>query len=170
MQFETNARGGWIVPAYTRLPTWVEVPAWSELGNYCKLGDSCSLGNGCKLGDDCTLGARCTLGDYCKIGDDCTLGNYCRLGDNSKLGDGCKLGHGCELGANTQWMGVVVESWLTLANVDGLGRQIKVVKHALGVRVEAGCFQGTLEDFCTKAAGEGKGRYVRVVSAVAAAM
>jgi hypothetical protein len=67
-------------------------------------------------------------------------------------------------------MGVTVQSWLTLGNVDGTGRQVKVVKHAEGVRVEAGCFQGTLEEFCAKAASEGKDRYVRVVSAVAATM
>ena len=122
MQFETNARGGWVIPAYTSIPAHTSIPAWSEIGAYCKLGNS------------------------------------------------CKIGHGCDLGANTQWMGVTVESWLTLANVDGTGRQIKVVKHAKGVRVEAGCFQGTLEDFCIQAASEGKDRYVRVISAVAAAM
>ena len=98
------------------------------------------------------------------------LGESCVLGAGCTLGHSCKIGHGCELGANTQWMGVTVESWLTLANVDGSGRQIKIVKHAEGVRVEAGCFQGTLEDFCTQAASEGKDRYVRVISAVAAAM
>ena len=122
MQFETNARGGWVIPAYTSIPAHTSIPAWSEIGAYCTLGD------------------------------------------------GCTLGESCRLGANTQWLGVTVESWLTLANVDGSGRQIKVVKHAEGVRVEAGCFQGTLEDFCTQAASEGKDRYVRVISAVAAAM
>ena len=122
MQFETNARGGWVIPAYTSIPAHTSIPAWSEIGAYCTLGNSCTLG------------------------------------------------HGCDLGANTQWLGVIVESWLTLANVDGSGRQIKVVKHAEGVRVEAGCFQGTLEDFCTQAASEGKDRYVRVVSAIASTM
>ena len=134
MQFKTNARGGWVIPAYTSIPARTSIPAWSEIGAYCTLGDGCVLGAGC------------------------TLGN------------GCTLGHGCELRANTQWLGVTVESWLTLANVDGSGRQIKIVKHAEGVRVEAGCFRGTLEDFCTQAASEGKDRYVRVISAVAAAM
>ena len=86
------------------------------------------------------------------------------------VGDGCTLGDYCKLGSDTQWMGVTVQSWLTLANVDGTGRQVKVVKHGGGDRVEVGCFQGTLEEFCAKAAGEGKDRYVRVVSAVAATM
>ena len=63
-----------------------------------------------------------------------------------------------------------MQSWLTLGNVDGSGRQVKVVKYDGGLLVEAGCFQGTLEEFCTKAAAEGKDRYVRVISAVAAAM
>ena len=90
--------------------------------------------------------------------------------DWSCLGAYCTLGDSCTLGADARWMGVTVQSWLTLASVDGTGRQVKVVKHAEGVRVEAGCFQGTLEEFCTKAASEGKDRYVRVVAAVAAAM
>ena len=128
LQFETNARGGWVVPAYTPIPCDTVIPPWSQLGTGCTLGDCCTLGN------RCTLGACCTLG------------------------------------AEARWMGVTVHSWLTLSNVDGSGRQVKVVKHAEGVRVEAGCFQGTLEDFCTQAASEGKDRYVRVVSAVVAAM
>ena len=140
MQFETNSHGGWVVPANTAIPDGTEIPAWSDLGESCVLGADCKIGAGCKFGDGCELGAYCTLGA------------------------------GCALGDNTQWLKVTVESWLTLANVDGSGRQIKIVKHAEGVRVEAGCFQGTLEDFCTQAASEGKDRYVRVISAVAAAM
>ena len=93
-----------------------------------------------------------------------------RIPARSDLGEGCTLGAYCKIGGDARWMGVTVQSWLTLANVDGTGRQVKVVKHAEGVRVEAGCFQGTLEEFCAKAASEGKGRYVRVVAAVAAAM
>lgn len=152
MQFETNARGGWIVPANTSIPANTVIPAWSELGNSCTIGNDCALGAYCKLGNGCKLGA------YCKLGNSCMLGNRCTLGDD------------CMLGNDTQWMGVTVQSWLTLSNVDGSGRQVKVVKHGGGVHVEVGCFQGTLEEFCAKAAGEGKDRYVRVVSAVAATM
>jgi hypothetical protein len=65
---------------------------------------------------------------------------------------------------------VVVLSWLTLANVDGSGRQLRLVKHASGVVVEAGCFQGTVEEFCQRAQKEGKTKYVAVVTAVAAVM
>ena len=152
MQFETNSHGGWVVPANTAMPDGTEIPAWSDLG------ESCVLGAGCKIGDDCKIGAGCRLGAGCKFGAYCRLGNDCRLGES------------CTLGANTQWLGVTVESWLTLANVDGSGRPVKIIKHAEGVRVEAGCFQGTLEEFCIQAASEGKDRYVRVISAVAAAM
>lgn len=66
----------------------------------------------------------------------------------------CTLGNGCKLGSNCSWLGV--ESWLTLANVDGSGR------HAAGVKVEAGCFVGSLEKFCAKAAAENKHRYAAV--------
>lgn len=72
------------------------------------------------------------------------------------------LGNGCKLGSNCSWLGV--ESWLTLANVDGSGRQ---VKHAAGVKVEAGAL---LEKFCAKAAAENKHRYAAVIQAVAEVM
>ena len=137
MNYELNAKGGWIVPANSTIPADTVIPSYSELGNYC------TLGYGCKLGDYCTLGYDCTLGDYCKLGDCCTLGFGCT------------------------WLGVTVESWLTLANVDGTGRQVKVVKHAGGIKIEAGCFIGTLEEFTSKAESEGKLRYVAVIKAIA---
>jgi len=63
-------------------------------------------------------------------------------------------------------LGVTVLSWLTVSNVDGSGRQIKLVRHAEGVKVEAGCFIGTVPDFCKKAESEGKHRYVKIISAL----
>ena len=82
-----------------------------------------------------------TIGNGCTIGDGCTIGNYCTIGD------GCTIGNGCT------WLGVQVSKWLTLANVDGSGRQLKVVVAVDGsVKVEAGCFVGTADEFCKKAA------------------
>ena len=105
--------------------------------------------------------ADTAIPSYSELGDFCTLGDCCTLGDDCKLGNFCKLGDGCA------WLGVTVESWLTLANVDGTGRQVKVVKHAGGIKVEAGCFAGTLEEFTAKAESEGKLRYVAVIKAIA---
>ena len=96
------------------------------------------------------IGDGCTIGDRCTIGNDCTIGNY------------CKIGYGCT------WLGVKVKSWLTLANVDGSNRQIKVVRSDEDeIKIEAGCFVGTLDEFIDKAKSEGKFRYVAVISAIA---
>ena len=93
---------------------------------------------------------------WSEIGDYCRLGNYCRVG------------YGCRLGESTGWLGLTVKAWLTLANVDGSGRQIKIVRGTCGtLKVEAGCFCGSLDDFITRAKEEGKLRYVAVISAIA---
>jgi hypothetical protein len=55
-----------------------------------------------------------------------------------------------------------------LANVDGSNRQIKIVRSDEGeIKIEAGCFIGTLDEFIAKAKSEGKLRYVAVISAIA---
>ena len=157
-KIEIKANGGWIVPAYTQIDAGFEAPAWSELGDGCKLGPYCELGHNCELGPDCTLG------------DGCKLGHGCKLGDGCKLGHGCKLGPSTEIGENPTWLGVTVQSWLTLANVDGTGMYVTMVKHADGVMVNAGCFLGTLDEFIEKVIKRSMNRYVAVISAVAAAM
>ena len=109
--------------------------------------------------DGTTLPPGTGVPSYSTIGDGCTIGNYCTIGD------GCTIGNGCT------WLGVQVSKWLTLANVDGSGRQLKVVVAVDGsVKVEAGCFVGTADEFCDRAKDEGKGTYVSVVRAVAQAL
>ena len=44
---------------------------------------------------------------------------------------------------------------------------MKVVKHDGGIKIEAGCFIGTLAEFTAKAESEGKLRYVAVIKAIA---
>ena len=58
-------------------------------------------------------------------------------------------------------------SWLTMANVDGDGYQVKLVKHADGVMVEAGCFVGTSDEFITAVEDKGFMKYSKAVSAMA---
>ena len=181
--FELNRMGGWIVPQGTTLEAGTDIPAFSTLGNDCKLGNGCTLGNycklgnGCTLGDGCTLGNCCTFGDCCDLGDDCIFGDYCKLGNDCTFGDYCKLGDYCTLGyelnpgEHLQWLGAEVESFLTLSNVDGSGRQVKLVKHVNStVMVEAGCFLGTVDEFVAKAEDEGKLRYARLIPLIAANM
>jgi hypothetical protein len=57
-----------------------------------------------------------------------------------------------------------------MSNVDGSGRRINIIVHTEGIKVEAGCFGGTLDRFCEKAQGEGKTRYAKVVRAAALAL
>ena len=157
MNFETNNEGGWIVPANTDIPPNTQIPDYSELDNDCTLGDGCELGNGC------TLGSWCILGDRCKLGNRCILGNHCELGDYCILGSWCMLGNGCELGNRCILENVTVHKFMTLANVDGTGRQILLIKHDGGILVRAGCFVGTVEAFCEKAESEGKHFYSKVI-------
>ena len=44
------------------------------------------------------------------------------------------------------------------------------IVHTDGIKIEAGCFGGSLDEFCEKAGREGKTRYVRVVRAAAEAL
>ena len=55
---------------------------------------------------------------------------------------------------------------MTMANVDGSGRQIKIIWHDDGVMVEAGCFKGPAETFIARAQSEGKTRYASIMSAI----
>jgi hypothetical protein len=78
----------------------------------------------------------------------------------------CKFGGSCEFEAGCSINGYLIIKWLTMANVDGSGRKLLIIKHKLGYYIEAGCFSGGLDEFCNKAAGEGKMTYVAVIKAV----
>lgn len=55
-------------------------------------------------------------------------------------------------------------SFLTMSNVAGAGYQLKVVKHANGVMIEAGCFRGTADEFIANAEQNGFMKYVKWVN------
>ena len=59
---------------------------------------------------------------------------------------------------------------LCMSNVDGSGRKIQVIVHTEGIKIRAGCFAGTLDEFCKRSESEGKTRYSRVVRATAEAL
>ena len=130
--FNTNEKGGWIIPAETAVAPGTHIPNYSEIGNGCKIGDDCKIGNDCEIGDCCEIGNGCKIGDVCI------------------------------------WLGVKAKSWLTLANIDGSGRQIKVVRSVDDeIKIEAGRFQGVLAEFIDRAKAEGKLRYVSIIGAIA---
>lgn len=171
-----------------------------KLGNNYKLSDSSALGNCYTLGEDCTIGECVTLGSYndvgynCTIGFNATIGNYntfgrhctfgnwsrlghdnkigdqCTLGDDCVLGEGNALGYGFSFGKRLMMAGCRVLALMCMSNVDGSGRNITIIVHTGGIKIEAGCFSDTLDAFCEKAMSEGKTRYARVVRAAAEAL
>jgi hypothetical protein len=66
--------------------------------------------------------------------------------------------------------GVEMQQWVTISNLDGSGRQVIIILHKDGIKIRAGCFLGTLEDFVAKATSEGKKIYASAIPAIANAM
>ena len=143
---------------------------YNKLGDYNTLGDDNTLGDGNMLGSYNKLGDDNTLGDYNKLGDGNTLGNCNKLGDYNTLGDDNTLGDKLRFGKRLKLSGCKVLALMCMSNVDGSRRNINVIVHTEGIKIEAGCFGGTLDEFCEQAASEGKTRYARVVRAAAEAL
>lgn len=110
------------------------------------------------------------FGDFNTLGDWNNLGKGNTLGDNNKLGNGNALGNGLRFGKRLEISGCKALAIMCMSNVDGSGRKINVIVHTEGIKIEAGGFGGTLDEFCEKAAAEGKTRYARVVRAAAEAL
>ena len=123
-----------------------------------------------------TIGARSTIGAWSKIGARSTIGAWSTIGDESKIGarstigDGSTIGDCAELGKKITAEGVKVFAFFSMSNLDGTGRKINIFIHSGGVLVRAGCFKGSLDEFCKKADSEGKTRYAKVVRAAAEAL
>lgn len=115
-------------------------------------------------------GGRCEVAEGCVFAEGCKFDRFCVFGHGSKLGRGCEFAEGCKFDRGCKIQDAVIDSLLMLQCVDGSGRQIIVIKTGGEIHIQAGCFFGTLEEFCDKASREGKDRYVKVISAVAEAM
>ena len=105
-----------------------------------------------------------------EFGNDNTLGNWNTLGNDNTLGNWNTLGNGLKFGKNLQIAGVKILALMCMSNVDGSGRKINIYIHSEGIKIEAGCFGGALDEFCEKALAEGKTRYAKVVRAAAEAL
>ena len=149
---------------------WNTLGNLNTLGDGNTLGDSNTLGNWNILGDSNTLGTLNTLGDSNTLGNDNTLGDSNTLGDDNTLGSWNTLGDKLRFGKRLKLSGCKVLALMCLSNVDGSGRKLNVIVHTEGIKIEAGCFGGTLDEFCEKAVSEGKTRYARVVRAAAEAL
>ena len=118
---------------------------FEEIGNYAKIG------NGATIGDCTEIGKGARIGNGVEIGDNVELGDFAEIGDKFR----------CE--------GLKVIDFFTMSNVDGSGRRIYIYVHTKGIVVRAGCFKGTLDEFCWKAEQEEKYLYSVTVRAAAEA-
>ena len=137
--------------------------------------DYASIGYGAKIGEYVRIGKYVAIGDSAEIGDGTRIGNSARIGDNARfgkyveIGNYAKIGDGARFGAKFRCEGLEVIDFFTMSNVDGTGRRIYIYVHTKGITVRAGCFIGTLDEFCMQAEDEGKYLYSRTVRAAAEA-
>ena len=118
---------------------------FTEIGDYAEIGDCSRIGKWAKIGN------------YVEIGKSVEIGEWVIIGDCVKIGDKFR----CE--------GLEVIDFFTMSNIDGTRRRIHIYVHTKGVTVRAGCFIGTLDEFCNKAEDEEKYLYSTTVRAAAEA-
>ena len=118
---------------------------FTEIGDYAEIGDCTRIGKWAKIGN------------HVEIGKSVEIGEWAIIGDHVKIGDKFY----CE--------GLEVIDFFTMSNIDGTGRRIHIYVHTKGITIRAGCFLGTLDEFCEKAEEEGKYLYSRTVRAAAEA-
>ena len=109
------------------------------------------------------------IGDFAEIGDHVEIGDSARIGDCVKIGNGAEIGDHAKIGDKFRCEGLEVIDFFTMANVDGTGRRIYIYVHTAGITIRAGCFIGTLDEFCNKAEEEAKYLYAVTVRAAAEA-
>ena len=118
---------------------------FTEIGDYAEIGDCSRIGKWAKIGN------------YAEIGKSVEIGEWVIIGDCVKIGDKFR----CE--------GLEVIDFFTMSNIDGTGRRIHIYVHTKGITIRAGCFLGTLDEFCNKAEDEEKYLYSTTVRAAAEA-
>ena len=118
---------------------------FTDIGDYAEVGDGAVIGKGSRIGDYVDIGNGVEIGEWVIFGDKVTIGDKFR----------------CE--------GLEIIDFFTMANVDGAGRRINIYVHTEGITVRAGCFKGTLDEFCKKAEDDEKYLYSVTVRAAAEA-
>ena len=115
------------------------------------------------------------IGDYAEIGD-CTrigkwakIGNYAEIGKSVEIGEWVIIGDCVKIGDKFSCESLEVIDFFTMSNIDGTGRRIHIYVHTKGITIRAGCFIGTLDEFCNKAEDEEKYLYSTTVRAAAEA-
>ena len=153
----------------------------AKIGNWARIGDNVVIDDNVKIGDNVRIGHNAKIGynveiaDNAKIGDNVSIADWAKIGDNVELGDNVEIGDGAEIGDNVKLgnkfrcEGLKVIDFFTMANIDGTGRRIYIYIHTAGITIRAGCFIGTLDEFCWQAAQEEKYLYAVTVRAAAEA-
>ena len=139
------------------------------IGDFAKIDDGSTIGHGVKIGDDVGIGDCVEIGDNAKIGHSVEIGDNARIGDDAKIGNWVTIGDCVTIGDKFSCEGLKVIDFFTMANIDGTGRKIHVYVHTEGITIRAGCFKGTLDEFCMKAEDEGKYVYSMTVRGAAEA-
>ena len=137
--------------------------------NFTTIGDRVEIGNSAIIGACVGIGDGVEIGDGVKIGDYARIGDSARINDHVEIGDYAEIGDSAEIGDKFRCEGLEVIDFFTMSNVDGTGRRIYIYIHTAGITIRAGCFKGTLAEFCMKAEDEGKTLYARTVRAAAEA-
>ena len=109
------------------------------------------------------------IGDFSKIGKWAKIGNHVEIGKGVEIGEWVIIGDCVEIGDKFRCEGLEVIDFFTMSNIDGTGRRIHIYVHTKGITIRAGCFIGTLDEFCNKAEDEEKYLYSTTVRAAAEA-
>ena len=141
----------------------------ATIGNYVELGDYVEIGYFAEIGYSARIGHSAKIDDNVRIADGAKIGDWATIGDNVEIGDGAELGDNVRIGSKFRCEDLNVIDFFSMSNVDGTGRKIYVYVHTEGITIRAGCFKGTLDEFCMKAKDEGKTLYARTVRAAAEA-
>ena len=148
---------------YATIGYGAEIGEFIRIGKYAEIGDNARIGKYVAIGDGAEIGDGVRIDSSAKIGDNARIGKCVTIGDYAKIGDGVRFGDKfrCE--------GLEVIELFTMSNIDGTGRRIYIYIHTQGITIRAGCFKGTLDEFCEKAEDEGKYVYAITVRAAAEA-
>jgi NDP-sugar pyrophosphorylase family protein len=141
----------------------------AEIGEYVRIGKYVAIGDGARIGKYVAIGDSAEIGDGVRIASSTKIGDNARIGKCVEIGDYAKIGDGARFGAKFRCEGLEVIDFFTMSNVDGTGRRIYIYIHTEGITIRAGCFKGTLDEFCMKAEDEGKYLYAITVRAAAEA-
>ena len=158
-----------IIGNYVRIGKFATIGDGARIGYYVRIGKFAKIGDGARISEYAAIDDSAEIGDGARIGNSAKIGDGARIGKCVEIGDYAKIGDGARFGDKFRCEGLEVIDFFTMSNVDGTGRRIYIYAHTKGITVRAGCFKGTLDEFCDKAEDEEKYLYAVTVRAAAKA-